>query len=321
MSFTPAFAVHDLRPGDDTLRREILDGLGSAQKTLPAKYFYDERGSRLFEEICELPEYYPTRTEIQILRDHAAEIRSRLGAHQLLIEFGTGSGQKTRLLLAALQPQLYYSVDISQEQLLKATAALSVDFPQTKITAIVADYTHAFSLPDLGPKNALAKHVFFPGSTIGNFTPIAAQAFLRGVHELAAPGGLLIGVDLKKSPAVLNAAYNDRKGVTAAFNLNLLARLNREFDANFNLDLFQHHAFYNEQEGRIEMHLLSLVAQTVTIAGRRVAFDARESIHTENSYKYSVAEFQTLAIAAGFKPAAVWVDDEALFSVHYLVTA
>ncbi len=321
MSFTPAFAVHDLRPGDDTLRHEILDGLGSAQKTLPAKYFYDEHGSRLFEAICELPEYYPTRTEIQILRDHAAEIRTRLGSEQLLIEFGTGSGQKTRLLLSALEPQLYYSVDISQEQLLKATAALSVDFPQTKITAIVADYTHAFSLPELGPNNSLAKHVFFPGSTIGNFTPSAARAFLRGVHELATPGGLLVGVDLKKSPEILNAAYNDRKGVTAAFNLNLLARLNREFDANFNLDLFQHHAFYNEKEGRIEMHLLSLVAQTVTIAGRRVAFDARESIHTENSYKYSVAEFQTLAIAAGFKPAAVWVDDDALFSVHYLVTA
>lgn len=320
MSFTPAFAVHDLRPGDDTLRQEILDGLGSAQKTLPAKYFYDERGSCLFEAICELPEYYPTRTEIRILRDHAAEIRTHLGPHQLLIEFGTGSGQKTRLLLATLEPQLYYSVDISREQLLKATAALSVDFPQTKITAIVADYTHSFSLPDLGRDNALAKQVFFPGSTIGNFTPSAAQAFLRGVHELATPGGLLIGVDLKKSPAILNAAYNDKKGVTAAFNLNLLARLNREFDANFNLDLFQHHAFYNEKEGRIEMHLLSLVEQIVTIGGNRIAFDARESIHTENSYKYSVAEFQTLAIAAGFKPAAVWVDDEALFSVHYLIT-
>ena len=321
MSFNPAIAVYDLRPGDVTLRQEILAGLGSAQKTLPAKYFYDERGSRLFEAICELPEYYPTRTEIRILHEHAADIRTHLGPHQLLIELGTGSGQKTRLLLATLAPKLYYSVDISEQQLLKATAALSVDFPQTKITALVADYTHAFSLPDLGPNNALAKHVFFPGSTIGNFTPSAAQDFLRGIHELAAPGGLLIGVDLKKSPAVLNAAYNDRKGVTAAFNLNLLVRLNHEFNANFNLDLFQHHAFYNEKEGRIEMHLLSSVEQTITIAGRQIAFGARESIHTENSYKYSVAEFQTLAIAAGFKPVAVWVDDQALFSVHYLSAA
>lgn len=321
MSFTPAFAVHDLRPGDDTLRQEILRGLGSAPKTLPAKYFYDERGSRLFEAICELPEYYPTRTEIQILRNYAAEIRNYLGQRQLLIELGTGSGQKTRLLLATLNPQFYYSVDISEEQLLKATTALSVDFPQTSITAIVADYTHAFSLPNPKQNDALAKHFFFPGSTIGNFTPSDAQAFLRSIHELASPGGLLVGVDLKKSPAVLNAAYNDQKGVTAAFNLNLLARLNREFDANFNLDLFQHQAFYNETEGRIEMHLRSLAAQTATIAGTQISFAAGESIHTENSYKYSVAEFQTLAIAAGFKPATVWVDDQALFSVHYLIAA
>lgn len=320
MSFAPAFAVHDLRPQDEIPKQEILAGLATQQKSLPAKYFYDQRGSQLFEEICALPEYYPTRTEIQILQQHAEEISAFLGRHNVLIEFGTGSGQKTRQLLQALAPALYFPVDISREQLLVATAELSSSFPETNITAIVADYTHAFHLPPLGPYAGLPKQIFFPGSTIGNFTPTAACQFLRTVYGLAVPGGLLIGVDLKKDKAILNAAYNDAKGVTAAFNLNLLVRLNREFNADFKLDLFEHHAFYNDEEGRIEMHLVSLVDQTVQVADRQFHFSAHESIHTENSYKYGVEEFQMLAASAGFRPQAVWVDDQALFSVHYLVT-
>ncbi len=320
MSLAPEFAVHDLQPRDEVLEQEILAGLAKQQKALPAKYFYDERGSQLFEEICTLPEYYPTRTEIHILQTHASKISACLGRHKVLIEFGSGSGRKTKLLLQALAPALYFPVDISRQQLLKATAELSASFPETKITAIVADYTHAFSLPSLGKYGALAKHIFFPGSTVGNFTPLEAREFLRTAHGLAAPGGLLIGVDLKKDKEVLNAAYNDAKGVTAAFNLNLLVRLNREFNADFKIDLFQHHAFYNDEEGRIEMHLISLVEQTVNVAGRRFDFQANETIHTENSYKYGVEEFQEIAVGAGFKPKAIWVDDNALFSVHYLVT-
>jgi dimethylhistidine N-methyltransferase len=313
-----AFAFHDLAPGEESFRDAVLAGLGRDAKSLPCKFFYDARGSALFEEICGLPEYYLTRTEIAILERHAGAIAGQIGPHARLIELGSGASIKVRILLRALAaPSAYVAVDISRDRLRAAAGELAGDFAGLSVVAVCADYTRAFPLPPLpGP---IGKRVaFFPGSTIGNFEPEGVVRFLRLCAELLGPGGeMLIGADLKKDPAILDAAYNDTAGINAAFNLNLLARINRELDGDLDLARFAHLAFYNADAGRVELYLESLAAQGATIAGRRFEFAAGERIHTENSYKYSLDEFRALAARAGFRPIDVWTDPARLFSVQY----
>jgi L-histidine N-alpha-methyltransferase len=312
------FAFHDLAPGEESFRDAVLKGLGGARKAIPCKFFYDARGSWLFEEICRLPEYYPTRTEISILEENSGDIAAQMGPHCRVIEFGSGASQKVRILLRALdRPAAYVPVDISREHLRDAATTLAEDFPSVPVIAVCADYTRPFLLPPL--PGASGKRVgFFPGSTIGNFEPNAAVAFLANYARILGPGGeMLIGVDLKKDPEILDAAYNDRAGVTAAFNLNLLERINRELDGDLDIDRFEHVAFYSEAEGRVEIYIRSLADQEAQIAGKRVRFANGELIHTEYSYKYSVAEFRDLAARAGFRPVDTWTDSAELFSVHY----
>ena len=312
------FTFHDLAPGEESFRDAVLNGLGRTPKSIPCKFFYDARGSALFEEICRLPEYYPTRTEVAILEKNAAAIAAQIGPNSRLIEFGSGASTKARILLRALdRPAAYVPVDISREHLRDAAISLAEDFPSLPVVAVCADYTRAFPLPPLpGPSG---KRVgFFPGSTIGNFEPDAAVDFLANYGRTLGPGGeMLIGVDLKKDSAILNAAYNDRAGVTAAFNLNLLERINRELDGDLDIDRFEHVAFYNETEGRIEIYIRSLANQEAWITGTPILFASGELIHTEYSYKYSVPEFRALALRAGFRPVDTWTDPAKLFSVHY----
>jgi len=312
------FAFHDLAPGEESFRDAVLNGLSRVRKAIPCKFLYDARGSALFEEICLLPEYYPTRTEIAILEENSADIAAQMGTHCRLIEFGSGASQKVRILLQALdRPAAYVPVDISREHLRDAAASLAEDFPSVPVIAVCADYTRPFPLPPL--PGAKGKRVgFFPGSTIGNFEPDAAVAFLTNYARILGPGGeMLIGVDLKKDADILDAAYNDRAGVTAAFNLNLLERANRELDGDLDLDRFEHLAFYNDAEGRVEIYIRSLADQEARIAGSRFRFAQDELIHTEYSYKYSIEDFRALAARAGFRPVDTWTDAAELFSVHY----
>lgn len=314
----PPLSLVDLQPSAGSFLEDVLSGLGSAPKALSPKYFYDARGSRLFEAICELPEYYPTRTELALTRDCAGEIAAAVGAGSLLIEFGSGAGIKTGLLLQALRPAAYVPVDIAMDALKDSAGRLAAEFPQLPVIAVCADYMQPLEVPALAGISA-PRLIYFPGSTIGNLTPAEALVFLQRARELAGRGGaMLVGVDLKKDPQRLHAAYNDAQGVTAEFNLNLLRRINRELAADFDLDCFRHVAFYNAVAGRIEMHLESVCAQTVTVSGRSFAFAAGERLHTENSCKYSVAEFRRLAQSAGYRAEAVWVDAEELFSLHLL---
>lgn len=307
----------DFHPTTADVRAEVLEGLSRPRKRLPPKLFYDQQGSRLFDAITELPEYYPTRTEIRILRDHGAAMADRLGRGCVLIELGSGSSLKIQTLLAALQPRVYIPIDISRAHLLESAQALAERFPELSIRAACADYSGPFELPLEPEWRDLA--AFFPGSSIGNFDPDDARAFLKRVGRVLGPGGrLLIGVDLKKERAVLDAAYNDAQGVTAAFNLNLLTRLNRELGADFEVDAFRHRAFFNEESSRIEMHLVSRGNQRVRVAGQVFDFRLGESIHTENSYKYGIEDFQRLARPAGFVSEQVWTDADDLFSVHCL---
>lgn len=309
---------HDLAPGEESFRDAVLAGLGRTRKAIPCKFFYDARGSALFEKICRLPEYYPTRTEIAILEENSSDIAAQMGPHCRLIEFGSGSSQKVRILLQALdRPAAYVPVDISREHLRDAAISIAEDFPSVPVIAVCADYTRPFPLPPL--PGASGKRVgFFPGSTIGNFEPDAAVAFLANYARILGPGGeMLIGVDLKKDPEILDAAYNDRAGVTAAFNLNLLERVNRELDGDLDIDRFEHLAFYNQAEGRVEIYIRSFADQEARIAGQRIGFTKGELIHTEYSYKYSVSEFRALAARAGFRPVDTWLDPAELFSVHY----
>jgi dimethylhistidine N-methyltransferase len=312
------FAFHDLAPSEENFRDAVLAGLGHAPKTLPCKFFYDARGSALFELICDVPEYYLTRTEIAILEEYAGEIAANIGAHCRLVELGSGASRKVRILLQALAaPAAYVPVDISRDHLREAAAQLAADFPELPVIAVCADYTRPFRLPPLaGPAG---KRVgFFPGSTIGNFEPETVVRFLAHCAELLGPAGeMLIGVDLKKDPEILDMAYNDRAGTNAAFNLNLLERVNRELGGDIDIGRFAHLAFYNEGKGRMELYLKSRDDQTATIAGRRFHFAEGELIHTENSYKYSIEEFRTLARRAGFVAAHTWTDRNELFSVHY----
>lgn len=307
-------------PEGNAFLEDVLAGLARPQKSIPPKYFYDERGSKLFEAICELPEYYPTRTEMAIMREHVAEMAQLVGPEAELIEFGSGAGIKTRILIEALRPPLYVPVDIDGAMLRAASEKLAQLFPWLNITGMCADYSSPLVLPEFVGVPIHRKAVFFPGSTIGNFTPEEALEFLRRTRTLTGPGGvMLVGVDLKKDKSVLDAAYDDAQGVTAQFNLNLLSRINRELGGDFQPRRFAHRAFYDEAKGRIEMHLESLYAQFVRIAGRRFNFAPGETIHTEISCKYTVAEFGALARDAGFVTEKVWTDEQQLFSVHGLI--
>lgn len=297
---------------------EILDGLALSQKTLSPKFFYDERGSELFDEITRLPEYYLTVTERSIMRDSIGEIADLVGRHASLIEFGSGSNAKIRFLLEHLhEPAVYVPVDISRDYLLAAAEDLARDFPHIEIMPVAADFTKPFGLPN--PRIMPARNIaYFPGSTIGNFSPQAALELLKVMHHAAGEnGGLLIGVDLQKDKATLERAYNDSAGVTAEFNLNILRRINREFDANFDLAAFRHEAVYNEEYGRIEMYLRSLKAQTFTVSGKPIGLREGERILTEHSHKYSLTGFESLAGQAGFTVERVFTDERNWFSVQY----
>ena len=297
---------------------EVLEGLSKDQKELSCKYFYDKKGSALFDEICELEEYYPTRTELQIMNDNIEEISSRLGENIILAELGSGSSIKTRLLLEHL-PNLtaYIPIDISSEHLLQTAENLRNDFPRIIIHPLIADYNKPFQLPEIDD-NFKRKVVYFPGSTIGNFTPSKAKYFIERIAKIIGnKGRLLIGVDLKKDKKILEAAYNDCKGITAKFNLNILERLNREIDSTFDINKFNHHAFYNDGAGRIEMHLKCTEKQNVRIDGISMTIDKGDDILTEYSYKYNLKEFEEL-VSDSFIVKQVWVDKNNLFSVQYL---
>lgn len=303
----------------DGFREDVIAGLSLPQKVVPPKYFYDARGSRLFEQICRLKEYYPTRSELALTRAHLGAIARFAGRGVTLIEYGSGEGRKSRLLIQVLRPAAYVPVDISRDALHAAAAKLRRRFRWLELHPVHGDFSRPLDIPVAGRGRRV---VYFPGSTIGNLTPGEAHAFLRMTRGQVGPrGAMLIGVDLKKDANVLHAAYNDAKGVTAAFNLNLLVRINRELGGDFDLRRFRHYAFYNASLGRIEMHLVSLVAQSVNVGDHRFAFEAGESIHTENSYKYSVEEFRALAKRAGFRGEELWLDRQGRFALHGLAAA
>jgi dimethylhistidine N-methyltransferase len=307
-------------PQTSAFAADVLEGLSRQPKQLPPKYFYDSTGSELFEQITVLPEYYPTRTELGILRDHAAEIADIIPEGAALVEFGAGAATKARLLLKRCRIGAYVPVDISGDFLKAQASDLQRDFPTLQVAPVVADFTVPFELPKAVA--GMPKVGFFPGSTLGNFEPHEACAFLRSARHILGSGALmLIGVDLEKSDRVLHAAYNDSAGITARFNLNLLTRIDQELGGDFDLSAFAHRAIYNRERHRIEMHLVSRMAQTVRILGKSFAFRAGESIHTENSYKYSFERFTTLAKSTGWIPQVSWTDDENLFAVHALVAS
>jgi dimethylhistidine N-methyltransferase len=315
----PSYQYEDSKPARSSFLEDVLAGLSSSPKTLPPKYFYDERGSHLFERICELPEYYPTRTELAMLKASGSEIADRVGPDAAVVEYGSGSGRKTAVLVESVRPLAYVAIDISDQQLRQAVSALAAAFPQVRMIAVCADYTQQIDLPSLDGSAVRKRLVFFPGSTIGNFSVAEARAFLVNARAVAGRGGaMLVGVDLKKDVSVLHAAYNDAQGVTAAFNLNVLRRINEELGGDFDLKAFEHRAFYNAAVSRIEMHLVSTARQNVRIGSRIFTFAPGETIHTENSYKYSVEEFQALAREAAFDADHCWVDPDRLFSIHYL---
>ncbi len=321
---TPASAavrLTDFEPEVDDFAEDVQRGLAATPKQLHPKYFYDAAGSKLFDRICATPEYYPTRTEIAIMERYAGEMAALAGPRVRLVEFGSGSSVKTRLLLAHLeQPVAYMPVDISRDHLMDVAKELAAAYPQVQVLPICADFTTPFTLPE--PKRHPARTlVYFPGSTIGNFEPAEALGLLRRIANLAGDhGGVLIGADLQKDIGVLETAYNDADGITAAFNFNLLSRINEELGGDFDPQRFRHHAFYNEDLNRIEMHLESLAEQTVTVAGQSYDFAAGETIHTESSHKYTEPQFAQLAAAAGMRVRHVWKDDDGLFSVQYLET-
>ncbi|RDH82968.1 MAG: L-histidine N(alpha)-methyltransferase [endosymbiont of Galathealinum brachiosum] len=314
---TDRFQFFDQHPEIADFEKDIIQGLSASEPYILPKYFYDETGSKLFEDICSTEEYYPTRTEVSIIRDNIDDLVNNLGKECLLIEPGSGDSYKVRLLLDALRPIAYLPIDISRRYLQDEAKKLAAEFTWLNVHAVCADFTGKLKLPY--HVEATGKVAFFPGSTIGNFMPEQAVAVLEEIKSMVGQdGGLLIGVDLRKAPAILNAAYNDKKGFTAQFNLNLLTRINNELGANFKLNSFKHHAFFNEEKSRIEMHLLSLQDQQVKLAGQVFEFKKDESILTEYSHKYSIEHFQELAQKAGFERVKTWVDNEKLFSVHYL---
>jgi len=314
-----AVTMRDYAPGTERFLEDVLEGLRRPRKRIPCKYFYDERGSGLFERICDLDEYYLTRTELAIMDRHAGEMAAALGSGVLLIEYGSGSGRKTRLLLDRLEtPAGYVPIDISAEALAASARQLAAEYPSLEVLPVRADYTAPFRIPQ--PSRPVTRRaVYFPGSTIGNFSPAGARRFLAHVARVVGPGGaLVVGMDLRKDPEVLEAAYDDAEGVTAAFNLNLLSRINRELGGNLKLERFRHMARYNERQGRIEIYIVSRVEQTVTIAGERIHFRAGEKIHTEYSYKFEPAQVREMAARAGLTVRKVWTDPRKYFSVQYM---
>ncbi len=297
---------------------DLQAALASRPRSIAPKYFYDAEGSRLFDQICELHEYYPTRTETALLTERASEIAALIGPQADLVEFGAGSLTKVRLLLDAMTaPARYVPIDISGEHLAASARALKDHYPNLLVTPVVADYGQPFELPP-APLGIGQRVGFFPGSTIGNYTPAEAVEFFRMAARVLRGGALLVGADLIKDPAVLHAAYSDAQGVTAAFNLNLLVRANRELGANFDLAQFSHSAFYNAPLQRIEMHLMSRKRQQVTLVGQSFEFEEGETLHTENSYKFTVDGLRGLAMQAGFSAGPVWMDARQQFSVHWL---
>lgn len=322
----PSIRLIDLAPPADTFLADVQQGLRAVPKQLPCKYFYDEAGAQLYERICDLPEYYLNRLGLAIMERHAGEMAELLGPRCLLIEYGSGNGATTRLLLDQLrEPAGYVPIDMSRAQLLEAATALSVRYPGLAVRPVCADFTQADDLPEQASRRIYPggtpqrRCVYFAGSTIGNFTPKETVQLLRRTARRCGPGGgLLLGADLKKDPAVLHAAYNDGQGVTAAFNLNLLARINRELGADFQVERFWHHALYHPDAGRIEMYLVSQCAQRVRLAGEEFAFDEGEAILTEVSYKYNLEHLRATAALAGFTWQRVWTDERRYFSVIYL---
>ncbi len=312
-----SFELYEVESPPTDIRTEILEGLRQDPKRISPKYFYNERGSELFAEITRQPEYYPTRTEAEIFATNAADIAAAVGPDRVVVEYGSGNSEKTHLLLSSLlTPSAYIPIDISGDHLLDAAQAIARSFPHVEVLPVSADFEAVFSLPEA---KRPGKHlVFFPGSTIGNFEPTHATRFLRKVAERSPGCDLLIGVDLQKSPDVLNAAYNDNAGVTAAFNLNMLMHVNELVDADFEIANFRHVAFYNADVGRIEMHLESLCDQTVTVAGEDITFGSGERLWTESSYKYTPEQFSRLALSSGFTTARAWTDPDGWFSVHLL---
>jgi len=292
--------------------------LATRPRRISPKWFYDERGSQLFDAICELPEYYPTRTELSILQQHAGDMAQLMGPNAEIVEFGAGSLRKVRLLLDAMQaPARYLPIDISGEHLARSAVELQRDYPGLDVQPVVADYTERLLLP-APPPHAGRRVGFFPGSTIGNFTPEEAMHFFVVAGQVLRGGALLLGADLVKDPNVLHAAYNDSQGVTAAFNLNVLARANRELGTDFDISKFWHSSFYNAPMSRIEMHVVSRERQSVAWGSERFAFDEGEAVHTENSYKFTIEGLHAQAVHAGFRPGPVWTDPDRLFSVHWL---
>lgn len=323
-SVSPANAVNasrvrlfDLRPQQASLQDEALTGLRRQPKSLSPKWFYDGRGAALFDAICRTPEYYPTRTEMAIFQRYGEEMGEVVGDLRCLVEPGAGNCTKAERLLQWLQPEAFVAIDICKDYLLEAGQRLTRSNPELQMVAACADFSQFHELEVAMPDGR--RVIFFPGSTIGNLEPDEATGFLQSLAEFAGPGGgLLIGVDVRKDAGVLHRAYNDAAGVTAAFNLNLLERMNRELEADFVLEQFEHHAFYNEDQHRIEMHLRSRCAQQVSVAGTPITFERGETLHTENSYKHSIEAFHLMARRAGWRPREVWQDREHLFSVHYL---
>ena len=313
---SPAMRLYNLAPAQESFVDALIGGLSAPAKAIPARFLYDEAGSHLFDRICELPEYYPTRTELSILRRHAGDIADVIGPDAALIEFGAGSSDKARLVLEALHaPVAYVPIDVSRSHLARLAEEIAADYPGLEVAAICADYTQAMVLPEF-PRRA-RRVGFFPGSTIGNLQRDAARDFLAAwAAQLSGDGVMIVGVDVKKAADIVLPAYDDDQGVTAAFSLNVLARANREVGADFNLADFRHHVAYDADSGRVAIHLESLRDQAVTVAGHRFHFAAGELVHTEDSNKYAVADFQALAREAGYTPEAVWTDPAGLFSVH-----
>lgn len=301
-----------------SFQRDVLEGLRAVPKRLPSKLLYDERGSQLFDAITHLPEYYLTRTEISIFEEHLPKMAALVGPNALVIEFGTGAGVKTRMLLAALEePRAYIPIDISQEHLLRSSHALKIEFPTLDIQPLWTDYTDGLALPKVRDGSGRSV-IFFPGSTIGNFEPTEATEFLKRCASLVGTNGaLLIGFDRAKEKRILDAAYNDSEGVTAEFNLHLIERIAQEFDVSISPNDFEHFAFFNDQESRIEMHLVSRSAQHILLADEEIYFDEGEHIITEYSYKYSEGAFQKLLAASGFKTERSWTDEKNFFEVCY----
>lgn len=315
-----SFTLHDLAPAQQSFAEALTTGLWAPAKSIPARFLYDAQGSALFERITELPEYYPTRTEVSILQARAGEMAAALGPEVALVEFGAGSSRKARHLLDALErPAAYAPIDVSTTALTALAQEVSAAYPALAVEAVCADYGQAFDLPSLPGRRRVG---FFPGGTIGNLTPQEARAFLRAwAGRLGAGGAMLVGVDLRKPAEVVTPAYDDAQGVTARFTLNVLARANRELGGDFDLGTFAHRVDYDPDTGQVAIHLESLRAQTARAAGRSFAFAAGERIHVEDSWRYAVEDFQALARASGYRAAAVWTDPAPLFSVHLLAVA